>query len=128
MSTLATKIPQNKLLLWEIGSFIFIGFFGAGLHYVFELTEFWRPIGWLGAVNESTWEHLKLVFWPALLYALIEYTYVRDVANNFTIAKATSIVVMMAIIIASWYIYTPFLGNINWLNIALFYEIGRAHV
>lgn len=39
---------------------------GVGLHYVFDwwpsiLTEFFAP------VNESIWEHGKLVFWPLLL-------------------------------------------------------------
>ncbi|MEM9952893.1 MAG: DUF6512 family protein [Chloroflexota bacterium] len=112
---------RRKLLLWEIGSFIFIGLFGAGLHFVFELSEFWSPIGWFGAVNESTWEHLKLVFWPAVIFSLIEYTYVRDSVRNYLFAKAVSTVVMMAIIVATWYIYTPITGNINWFNIAIFY-------
>ncbi len=120
---------KRKLLYWEIGAFIFIGTIGASLHYIFELSGFWSPIGWLGAVNESTWEHLKMVFWPALFFALIEYTYVRDVARNYAIGKAVSIMTMMAIIIITWYIYTPFLGNVNWLNIAIFYVavgIGQA--
>ncbi len=121
MTSLRKDIEDRKLLLWEAGSFIFIGLFGAALHFIFELSEFWRPIGWLGAVNESTWEHLKLVFWPVLIFGLVEYTYVREVANNFVIAKAASAVIMMGIIIATWYIYTPFLGNVNWLNIAIFY-------
>jgi hypothetical protein len=112
---------SKKLLRWEIGNFLFIGLFGASLHYVFELSDFWRPIGWLGAVNESTWEHLKLVFWPAVLFSLVEYTYVKDVVQNFVVAKAVSIIVMMSIIVATWYIYTPLVGNVNWLNIAIFY-------
>ena len=121
MTTLRRGIEDKKLLLWEAGSFIFIGLFGAALHFVFELSEFWRPIGWLGAVNESTWEHLKLVFWPVVIFGLVEYTYVRDVANNFIVAKAASALIMMGIIVATWYIYTPLLGNVNWLNIAIFY-------
>lgn len=121
MSDLSSKPSTRKLLIWEIGDLLFISLFGASLHFVFELSEFWRPIGWLGAVNESTWEHLKLAFWPALIFALIEYTYVREIARNFAIAKATSIVIMMGIIIAAWYIYTPITGNINWLNIVIFY-------
>jgi len=112
---------NKKLLWWELGSLLFLSTIGASLHYVFELSGFERSIAWLGAVNESTWEHLKMAFWPVVVYALIEYSYVRKEANNFVVAKALSLIVMMSIIIAAWYIYTPIFGNINWLNIALFY-------
>lgn len=121
MSGSSSKLATKKILKWEIGNFLFIGVFGASLHYVFELSDFWRPIGWLGAVNESTWEHLKLVFWPGLIFALVEYTYVRELVKNYILAKAVSLIIMMGIIIVTWYIYTPITGNINWLNIAIFY-------
>jgi hypothetical protein len=33
-------------------------------------------------VNESTWEHLKMVFWPALFIALLESNFLKDWVTN----------------------------------------------
>lgn len=114
---------KNKLLLWEIGGFFFIGLVGASLHFTYELSDFSsNVVAFFSAVNESTWEHLKMVFFPCLLFALIEYTYVRDKANNFLIAKTTSLFVMPLVIAIGWYMYAPAVGrSIFRVDLLLFY-------
>jgi len=114
---------KNKLLLWEIGSFIFIGLVGAALHFTFEFSNFENMVvAFFSAVNESTWEHLKMVFWPGVWFALIEYTYVRDRANNYLIARATSLFIMPLVITVGWYLYTPFTQkSIYKVDLFLFY-------
>ena len=72
-----------RLIAWEIGSFIWVVLAGSALHFSFELSEFWTPLAFISAVNESVWEHLKMYFWPGLIYALVQYTYTRDIANNY---------------------------------------------
>lgn len=114
---------KNKLLIWEIGSFIFIGLFGASLHFTYELSDFSsNVVAYFSAVNESTWEHLKMVFFPGLLFALIEYTYVRDQVNNYIVAKTASLFVMPLVIAVGWYIYAPIVGrSVFPVDLALFY-------
>lgn len=114
---------KNKLLLWEIGSFIFIGLVGAALHFTFEFSNFENMVvAFFSAVNESTWEHLKMVFWPGIWFALIEYTYVRDRVNNYLIAKAASLFIMPLVITVGWYLYTPFTQkSIYKVDLFLFY-------
>ena len=94
-----------KLVLWEIGSFIWIVLAGSALHFSFELSEFWTPLAFISAVNESVWEHLKMYFWPGLIFALVQYTYTRDVANNYWYAKLASLIVTPLGIIFSFYGY-----------------------
>jgi len=49
-----------KILKLEIWGMVFISAFGSLLHFVFNwLNRFWLA-GAFSAVNESTWEHLKL--------------------------------------------------------------------
>ena len=43
-----------------------------------------------GSVNESTWEHLKLFYWPGLAFAIVQHAYLRHRVNNFWAAKAVS--------------------------------------
>lgn len=114
---------KNNLLTWEIGGFLFIGLVGASLHFTFELSDFSSKVAaYFSSVNESTWEHLKMVFFPGLLFALIEYTYVREQANNYIVAKVASLFVMPLVIIVGWYIYAPLVGrSVYPVDVTLFY-------
>jgi hypothetical protein len=114
---------NRKLLAWEIGGFLFIGLVGAALHFTFELSNFQdMVVAFFSAVNESTWEHLKMVFWPGVVFMLIEYTYVRDVVRNYFIAKTIGLFLMPLVITVGWYAYTPFSGrSIFPLDLVLFY-------
>jgi len=94
-----------RLILWEIGSFIWIVLAGSALHFSFELSEFWTPLAFISAVNESVWEHLKMYFWPGLLFALVQYTYTKDIANNYWYAKLASLIVTPLGITLSFYGY-----------------------
>jgi hypothetical protein len=94
-----------ELGLWEAGCVIWICVAGALLHFAFELSEFWKPLALIAAVNESAWEHSKMYFWPGLLYALIQYTYTRDIANNYWLGKGLALAVTPVSIFATYYSY-----------------------
>ena len=57
---------KRELRRWEIVGFIATGLFGTLLHFVYEWTGGNRVIAVFSAVNESTWEHMKLLFIPFL--------------------------------------------------------------
>jgi len=46
-----------------------------------------------------------MYFWPGLIFALVQYTYTRDVANNYWYAKLASLIVTPLGIIFSFYGY-----------------------
>jgi hypothetical protein len=68
-------------------------------------------VGVFSAVNESVWEHLKLGFWPAVVFALIEFKYLKKSTNNFLFAKTIGIYLIPIIIMAVFYSYTAILGE-----------------
>jgi hypothetical protein len=73
------------------------------------------------AVNESTWEHFKLAFWPGLFFALIEYRFLKDVTNNFFFAKFVGLLAMPVIITILFYGYTSLTGtHLLWMDILIF--------
>jgi hypothetical protein len=78
------------------------------------------PLALIAAVNESVWEHLKLGFWPALFYALIEYKYLRKPTNNFLFAKVTCLYLIPISITALFYLYTTFVEDMLVADIAIF--------
>ena len=61
---------KKYALKWELLGIVFIIVLGGALHFVFDLSGEWPPLALIAAVNESVWEHLKLGFWPALIYFL----------------------------------------------------------
>jgi hypothetical protein len=68
-------------------------------------------VGAFSAVNESVWEHLKMVFWPSLLLTVIEYQLLRKAANNFFAAKTIGAYLMVIVIPLVFYSYTALSGK-----------------
>lgn len=49
-----------------------------------------------------------MVFWPGVVFALVEYIFVRKDVNNFLTAKTASLLAMPLVIVTGWYTYTAF--------------------
>jgi Family of unknown function (DUF6512) len=102
---------KRSFLRWELTGIIFIVVLGTVLHFAFEWSGGWAPLGAIAAVNESVWEHLKLGFWPALIYAALEYGRFGKSASNFLFAKTVGIYLMPITIVILYYVYTAILGH-----------------
>lgn len=102
---------KKPVLVWEIIGMLFIILLGSFLHFAFELSGEFIPLAGIAAVNESTFEHLKLGFWPALFFGLIEYNFIKDSANNFLVAKFVSASLIPLSIIGLFYLYSTILGT-----------------
>ena len=109
------KLKQANIFRWEMWGILFIVLLGPLLHFTFELSGGWRPLGIISAVNESVWEHLKLAFWPALFWTTIEWLRLRrlkkDIRPNFLLAKAVGAYIMPLVIVVIFYSYTAFTGE-----------------
>jgi hypothetical protein len=102
---------KRSILIWELGGIFFIIVLGSVLHFVFEWSGRAIPVAPIAAVNESVWEHLKLGFWPALVYAALEYSRFGKSANNFSFAKTLGIYLIPITIVVLYYVYTAILGH-----------------
>jgi hypothetical protein len=111
---------KMSLLKWELVGIAFIVLAGGALHFVYDLSGQWRPLAVIAAVNESTWEHLKLAFWPALIYFLVEIAYIRKSSNNFSFAKAIGILLMPVSITVFFYGYTAFIEDMLAIDLTIF--------
>ena len=116
---------MNKVQRWEIIGIFIIAGFGTTLHFWFEWTDYWRPMALVAAVNESTWEHFKMAFWPSLIYALIEYPFIKDETNNFFVAKFVGFLAMPVITSILFYGYTSLTGTQLLLRSCLLLFRGR---
>jgi hypothetical protein len=106
------SFSENKVIWrYEWFGMVFISLLGGLLHFTFEMSGFNPFVGVFSAVNESVWEHLKLGFWPALLYTLVEYRQIKKQTNNFFLAKTVVPYTIIAVITAIFYSYTSITGE-----------------
>jgi hypothetical protein len=104
-------MEKRRILFFELVGIIFIIVFGSILHFTFEWSGRQAVVGVFSAVNESVWEHLKLGFWPAVVFALIEFKYLKKATNNFLFAKTIGIYLIPVVIMVIFYSYTAILGE-----------------
>jgi ABC-type Fe3+-siderophore transport system permease subunit len=64
-------MDSKKILKYQIFSAIFAIILGAILHFTYEWSGNNAFVATFSSINESTWEHLKLAFFPMLITAII---------------------------------------------------------
>ena len=115
------KIKKEKLLKLQLIVILFSLILGTLLHFTYEWSGENLFVGSFSAVNESVWEHLKLVFFPMLIATIIEYFFVKDVANNYIEAKTIGIFTAISVIIVGFFTYSGIIGtSIIFIDILLF--------
>ena len=105
-----------------IFALLFIGALGALGHFFYSWTDKNTFVGYFFPVNESTWEHLKLLFFPTVLFSIIEYFAIKDKVSGYAPSVAISLMVGLMTIVTIFYTYSGVLGfKIEWFNIAIYY-------
>lgn len=107
---------------WQLAGFVFIGIFGTLLHFLYEWTGESILLAPFSAVNESIFEHIKLLFFPWLVFSVFESRYLGKKYLNFWCAKLVGILIGILLIPTLFYTYTGALGIMaDWFNIAIFF-------
>jgi len=95
---------------YHITAFFFILILGSVLHFTYDLSGGNTLVSYFSSVNESTWEHLKLLFWPALVFGIYEYFAYGKIRPDFFAVKMTAILSAMLFIVVFFYTYSGVLG------------------
>lgn len=83
----------KKLLKYEIAGIFIIFFLGVLWHQLYDILGQNFIVGLIAPVNESMWEHWKIVFFPIIIYSIIEYFFVKYETRNFLFSKFISIII-----------------------------------
>lgn len=112
---------RKRLFWWEAAGFLFTAAAGSLLHFVYDWSGGNTIAAAFSAVNESTWEHMKLLFFPMFLFSLVQVCVMGRNYPNFLAARTVSILTGLLLIPVLFYTYTGILGyNLDWANIAVF--------
>lgn len=110
----------------DLKRFCVIGFLvttilGVISHFVYEWTGGTFLVGLFFPMNESTWEHMKLLFFPMFLFALVAGKKMERQYPCIYNAMFTGILVGLALIPTLFYTYSGILGFfLDWVNIAVY--------
>lgn len=98
-------LGMSRIAWWAFAGIFVINILGGAFHFVFELSNFWKPAAFFASVNESTWEHLKFYFWSGLFWAILWYAYDRKNTNNFWFGQSMGLLVTPIVICLGFYSY-----------------------
>lgn len=75
---------------------------GTLLHFLYDWTNHNQIVGLFAAVNESTWEHIKIALTPTLLWGLVDGLVCGNNPNYF-LAKTVSLLAIIILIPVLFY-------------------------
>ena len=106
---------------WLLFGFALTSLLGTLLHFMYEWLGEAEWIAPFSGVNESTWEHMKLLFWPMVLFAVVESFFFRDYRGLWYV-NLCGILLGLSLIPIIFYTYNGVIGKSpDWVNIAIFF-------
>ena len=112
---------KRSIALFELVGFAVTSFAGTILHFLYDWLGGSALVAPFSGVNESTWEHMKLLFWPMLLFAAVQRLFFRERAD-FWCVKLHGILLGLLLIPVLFYTYNGVIGHSpDWVNIAIFF-------
>ena len=112
---------KRTVWMWELFGFAFTALGGTLLHFLYEWLGEAVWIAPFSGVNESTWEHMKLLFWPMFIFLIIESFFFRDY-ESFLSVKLCGTLLGLLLIPIIFYTYNGAVKKSpDWLNIAIFF-------
>lgn len=112
---------KKNLFIWQIIGLTFTAVLGTVLHFLYQWTNL-KFIATISAVNESTWEHMKLVFVPSLAFAFIQSFWAKDDYECFWFVKLIGILLGTLLIPILFYTLSGSFGHLSAItNISIFF-------
>ena len=112
---------KQRSVLWQWAGFAVASFGGTILHFLYDWTGGSILVSPFSGVNESTWEHMKLLFWPLFIYALVQRLFFKDQKNYWCVKLAEILLGLILIPVLFCTNNGVFGKSPDWINIAIFY-------
>ena len=115
-------MDMKGLKLYMIIGIIFVSVLGTFLHFAYSLSGDNIFVGFFTPVNESIWEHTKLIYFPMLLYSLYLSKKLMHEYPCILSAMISGTLLGVLLIIILFYTYSGIIGfNFAFADISIFY-------
>lgn len=113
---------KKNIIFSIIAGAIITALLGTLAHFAYEWSGNNRLIGLITAVNESTWEHMKLLFFPMLLVSIVLVLCLKEDYPCILPALLFGNLFGTFLIPVLFYTYSGILGqSIDVINISIYY-------
>lgn len=104
---------MKELKRYTFAGILFVVVLGTLAHFFYAWSGENFIVGLFSPVNESAWEHMKLTFFPMLIYSLFMNRKLRIQHSCITSSLCTGILLSTALIPVIFYTYSGILGFDN---------------
>ena len=101
---------MKQMKSYTIGGIFFVLILGSFSHFFYEWSGNNPIIGLFSPVNESTWEHMKLIFFPMLLYSFVTVPMLRNNYPCICSDYLAGTIIGTLLVPVIFYTYTGILG------------------
>ena len=117
----------RSLKFRKLSGFLIVSAAGTFLHFLYDITGQNIAAGLISAVNESIWEHMKLIFYPMVLVSAAEYRLAKGERSILRCSTLAGILLALLLIPVVYYSYTGILGvSADWFNVTIFFLAAGA--
>lgn len=112
---------KKDIGIWQFSGIVIVFALGTLFHFLYSLTNFiWlAPIS---SVNESTFEHMKILFFPMLFFTIFQSLFFKKYYNNFWTIKLKGTILGVLLIPILFYTLTGTFGTLKgFINILIFF-------
>ena len=114
-------MAQKRWRTWEIIGLLVVLAAGNLLHFVYKWSGSRPWVAVFAAVNESTWEHIKLLVVPWVIWSIVEWLALRGNPSPVLAARAVGLLAGILTIPLLFYAYQGITGqNVDLVNIIIF--------
>ncbi len=120
-----TNSAYKKLIIAEIVGVAFCLSMSFVFHFAYEWLNKNIGIAWLFATNESVWEHSKIIFYPYLIFSIVEYFVVKSEISSLKVyltAKSIPLILCIPVMVTIFFTYSGAIGK-NYLVIDILMTI-----
>lgn len=112
---------RDNLFWWCVGGVLTVAILGTVLHFLYDWTGKSGVVKPFSAVDESTWQHMKIMYMPMVLFGAVQWFFFRKEYPCFFVVKLLGISVGLTLIPVLFYTYNGAFGKSpDWINITIF--------
>ena len=112
---------KRTVWIWCLVGFALISIGGTLLHFLYDISGKAAWLAPFSGVNESTWEHMKLLYWPMFIFAVVQSFFFRGY-RDFWCVKLRGTVIGLLLIPIIFYTYNgAIVKSPDFINIAIFF-------
>ena len=112
---------KRSIGLWQLAGFGVTALGGVLLHFLYDWSGRSAWVAPISGINESTWEHMKILFWPMFLFAVVQSFFFGE-RQDFWCIKLRGILLGIGLIPVIYYTYNGAISRSpDWLNISIFF-------